>query len=126
MRRLATVAAALAGLIAPAAAAAQPVDAARAPNRLLVTGVEYHITLSHAPLSPGATIVQFHNGGADPHNLVIQKGSGGRKHRTPEHTSPGATNSLSVKFKPGTTYVFYCSLGHHRSKGMEAFVSVTR
>lgn len=119
-----------AALLAIAAAIALPSIAgssagASSPNRLLVTGVEYSLTLSHAPLAPGRTLVQFHNSGGDPHNLIIQKAAGGPKHRTPDHTAPDGTDTISLRLRKGTTYVFYCSLKHHRAKGMEAYVGVT-
>jgi len=123
VKRIAATAGALA-VLAPMMAEPQA-GAAGAPNRLLVTGVEYNLTLSHAPLAPGTTLIQFHNGGADAHNLVVQKAAGGPRHQTPDHTAAGATDTISVRLQRGTTYVFYCSLKHHRAKGMEAYVSVT-
>ena len=41
-----------------------------------------------------------------------------------ETVGPGASTTLTVDLEPGE-YVFYCSVGNHRSMGMEVPVQVT-
>ncbi len=98
--------------------------ASGAPSRLLVKGFEYDLTLSRSAIDHGPSIVDFENTGEDPHNLVIQKVGGGPKHRSGEKTPPGAVDQINLRFRPGSRYVLYCSLKHHRSKGMVAHISV--
>jgi plastocyanin len=96
-----------------------------APSRLLVKGFEFDLTLSRSEIDHGPAIVDFENTGEDPHNLVIQKVGGGPKHKSEGHTQPDSVSEIELRFRPGKRYVLYCSLGHHRAKGMEAHIGVS-
>ncbi len=125
MRRLraAAVAVALAAA-ALTVGGGPPAGASGAPSRLLVKGVEFNLTLSRDQIDHGPSIVDFENDGQDPHNLVITKVTGGPKHRSGGKTQPGAVDEINLRFRPGARYVLYCSLKHHRAKGMVAHINV--
>jgi plastocyanin len=62
------------------------------------------------------------NDGDASHDLVIERD--GEDVAATEALSPGGTETLAVTLEPGE-YVFYCSVGSHRSMGMEITVTVT-
>ena len=119
------VAVAVAGLVALGVGSVVHAGASGAPSRLLVKGVEFNLTLSRDQIDHGPSIVDFENDGEDPHNLVIQKVGGGPKHRSGGKTAPGAVDEINLRFRPGHRYVLYCSLKHHRRKGMVAHIKVS-
>jgi hypothetical protein len=121
--RAAVVAGAL-GLAALSVGGGAQAGASGAPSRLLVKGVEFNLTLSRDQIDHGPSIVDFENDGQDPHNLVIEKVGGGPKHRSGGRTQPGAVDQINLRFRPGKRYVLFCSLKHHRRKGMVAHISV--
>ena len=104
---------------------APPAGASGSPSRLLVKGFEFGLTLSREEIDHGPSIVDFENTGQDPHNLVIEKVGGGSKHKSGERTQPGAVDEINLRFRPGTRYVLFCSLAHHRAKGMVAHIRVS-
>ncbi|MDX6638987.1 MAG: hypothetical protein QOJ01_2498 [Solirubrobacterales bacterium] len=114
-----------AALIALPLAMSAPAGASHGPARLLVKGVEYDLTLSRDTLAPGQAIIEFQNAGQDPHNLVIKRDGGAGKARTTgAPTKPGEVDDIVTKLKPGAKYVLFCSMKHHRAKGMVAHISV--
>ncbi len=107
------------GVAAPSGASS---PAAAPAARLLVTATEFRFALSRATLPAGSALVQLSNRGEDPHDLVLRRvraASGGRG----VETAPGATSERSVRLRPGR-YVLFCSLPGHRTKGMQARLSV--
>jgi plastocyanin len=106
-------------------ALAIPAAAAEAPDRVMARGSEWEIVLSKPKVSPGRVIVQFVNAGEDPHDLKLQRVGGG-----PELTigtlEPGAYANLDVHLKRGARYELWCSLPHHRERGMEATLKVAK
>ncbi len=127
MRRRATALGTVAALTAAALSVggAPQAGASGPPSRLLVKGFEYGLTLSRDQIDHGPSIVDFENTGEDPHNLVIKKVGGGPKHKSGERTQPGSVDEINLRFRPGTRYVLYCSLNHHRAKGMVAHIRVS-
>jgi plastocyanin len=127
MRRRIRIAAAtvMLGIAALSVGGGAQAGASGAPSRLLVKGVEFNLTLSRDQIDHGPSIVDFQNDGQDPHNLVIQKVGGGPKHQTGGKTPAGAVDEINLRFRPGKRYVLFCSLKHHRRKGMVAHISVS-
>jgi hypothetical protein len=104
--------------------AGAPAAAAPPPPRLLVTGWEFDLALSRGTIAPGNAIVQFSNGGEDPHDLRVKRaGAPGNGHGAGK-TAPGDLAEFRARLRPGRRYVLWCSLGHHRAKGMVAHLSV--
>jgi hypothetical protein len=124
MSRLALAVAALAALLAiPFAASAKPAGPDPYPDRVLVSGEEFDLTLSKPKVRPGRVIVQFLNGGEDPHDLRVQRLSAGQPIDDEFGTGelgPGVVVNLDSWLKKHSTYVLWCSIQDHRGRGMEA------
>lgn len=119
MKRAATAVAA----VACAAMLGGPA-AASSPPRLLVTGWEFDLTLSRGTIAPGRAIVQFSNGGEDPHNLRVKRAGASGNGRGTGKTAPGGLAEFHAGLRPGKRYVLWCSLAHHRARGMVAHLQV--
>jgi plastocyanin len=109
-------------------AAAVPASAGDDPGRLLVTGTEYNLTLSHPKANPGDTIIQFRNGGEDAHDMKLQRVGGGTEHAVGvlQH---GELDSIELRLRKGAKYELWCSLlepVNHRDQGMEATLTVRK
>ncbi len=113
MRRLLALAACL-GLVAAAPAS----SAEQVPDRVMVRGTEFDLTVSKSKLTPGRVIVQFVNAGEDPHDLKIQR-IGDDAEIALGVVPPGTYSNLDTRLRRGATYVLWCSLSDHRQKGME-------
>lgn len=113
MRRLLALAACL-GLVAAAPAS----SAEQVPDRVMVRGTEFDLTVSKSKLTPGRAIVQFVNAGEDPHDLKIQR-IGDDAEIALGVVPPGTYSNLDTRLRRGATYVLWCSLSDHRQKGME-------
>jgi len=109
MTRLILVGAALAGLLAPAAAA---------PARLGVTAEAFRFPLSRTALKRGPAMIELDNFGQDVHDLRLRRLGGTRTYGLPE-TEPGRRTELDVTLRPGT-YRLWCSIADHRKRGMSA------
>ena len=109
MTKLVVVGAALAGLLAPAAAA---------PARLGVTAKEFSFSLSRTTLRRGPAIVELDNFGEDVHDLRVRRLGGTRTYALPE-TKPGERAELSIKLAPGR-YRLWCATADHLQLGMRA------
>jgi hypothetical protein len=119
---VALVAAALLSVSVAGAKPAEPV-----PDRVGVRGSEFDLILSKAKVKPGRVIVQFVNGGEDPHDLKLQRLADGVQ-TGPELgggvVAPGAYENLDLRLKKGSRYVMWCSLSDHRQRGMEATLKI--
>jgi hypothetical protein len=125
MRRRPLTACLVAGALAATAAttaAAKPAPEIT-PSRLLVTGREYHLSLSKPKLPPGPVIVQLYDYGEDPHNLVLQK-IGGPTAYTTGVIEPGETGVVRLRLRQRSRYRLWCSLADHAQLGMTAELKV--
>ena len=89
---------------------------------LTVTGVDFGYELDGTELAAGEYEIEFVNEGDASHNVVIEQD--GEDVAESEVIGSGDTSSFTVTLEPGE-YVFYCSVGNHRSMGMEVEVTVT-
>ena len=87
-----------------------------------VTAVEYSFTLSRWTVPAGKVIFEFVNNGQDEHNLNID-GSEGELASTFANTPSKGVHDQTVEMHAGT-YVMFCSLPEHESKGMKATLVV--
>lgn len=84
--------------------------------------VDFGIELSETELAAGEYEIEVTNDGDASHDLVIERD--GEDVAAIEALSSGGSETLAVTLEPGE-YVFYCSVGNHRSMGMEITVTVT-
>ncbi len=103
----------------PAAGADQSSQPA---STLTATEVDFAIELSETELTAGSYTVEVSNEGAGSHDLVIEDADG-TEVAASEVMPPGRSGTVEVDLEPGE-YVFYCSVGNHRSMGMELTVTV--
>lgn len=94
-----------------------------APVRVQVIAKEWSFTLSRPEVPAGRVIVEFVNGGEDPHNLHLTPSSEG-----PEvgsfATSAPRTHTDQAFNMPAGKYILFCSLPGHEAKGMKATLTV--
>jgi plastocyanin len=121
-RALLAGAAALAAIAVPAAA--KPAESP--PDRVLVRGSEFNLTLSKTKVTPGRVIVQFLNDGEDPHDLRIARVGGDGAEFGFGEVGPGEYQNLDARLRKRSTYVLWCSLSDHRELGMEATLRTKR
>ncbi len=100
-------------------------SAGKTPSRILVSASEWHYVLSQPKLPTGPVIIQMYNRGEDPHNLRIRRANGGPVRRIGKQ-QPGRTGQLELRLRGGTRYRLWCSLPHHRERGMKATLRVSR
>ena len=84
--------------------------------------VDFGIELSGTEMAAGQYEFEVTNDGDASHDLVIERD--GEDVAATEALSSGGSETLAVTLEPGE-YVFYCSIGNHRSMGMEITVTVT-
>lgn len=87
-----------------------------------VTAVEYSFTLSRSTIPAGKVIFEFVNNGQDEHNLNVA-GSKGELASSFAKTPSKGVHDQTVEMHSGT-YVLFCSLPEHESKGMKATLVV--
>ncbi len=109
MTKLVLVGAAIAGLLAPTAAA---------PARLGVTAKEFRFSLSRTALRQGPAIIELANFGEDVHDFRLRR-VGGWKTYGVAQTKPGERRELDLRLRPGV-YRLWCSVADHRARGMYA------
>ena len=85
--------------------------------------VDFAVEMPETELSAGTYTIEATNEGGASHDLVVE-GPDGADVAATEILAPGASGSVEVTLEPGE-YVFYCSVGNHRSMGMEVEVTVT-
>jgi hypothetical protein len=100
-------------------AAAPANSAEQVPERVMVRGTEYDLTLSKTKLTPGRAIIQFVNAGEDPHDLRLQR-LGDDAEVSIGVVPSGTYSNLDTRLRRGSKYVLWCSLSDHRQRGMEA------
>lgn len=87
-----------------------------------VTAEDFSFALAEDSYSAGEYTFEVTNAGSASHDLVIERD--GEEVAATAILSPGSSGSVTVTLEPGD-YVFYCSVGNHRSMGMEVPVTVT-
>jgi plastocyanin len=107
------------------AAEAPPAEVPGAPAtpRVQVIAKEYSFTLSRAEVPAGKVIVEFVNGGEDPHNLHLEEPAESVEAGSFPTSSPGFHGDLTLNLRPGS-YTLFCSLPGHEAKGMKATLTV--
>jgi plastocyanin len=90
---------------------------------ITATEQDFSIQLDSTQLAAGAYTITVKNEGNATHDLVIEQ-DGNDIAGTDSSIPPGGSGSFTVMLDPGT-YVFYCSIGNHRARGMEIDVTVT-
>jgi len=89
---------------------------------ITATEADFTISLDEDSLSPGSYEITVNNEGDATHDLVVERD--GEDVAGTEEIQPGESATLTVELESGD-YVFYCSIGTHRSMGMEIEVSVS-
>ena len=89
---------------------------------LTVTGVDFGYELDSTELAAGEYEIEFVNDGGASHDVRVEQD--GEDVAQSDVIPPGETSTFTVALEPGE-YVFYCSVGNHRSMGMEQRVTVT-
>jgi plastocyanin len=98
-------------------------ETSTAPARVQVIAKEYSFTLSRAEVPAGKVIVEFIDGGEDPHNLHLAEPAEGTEAGSFPTSEPGTHADLTLNMHPGT-YTLFCSLPGHEAKGMKATLTV--
>ena len=87
-----------------------------------VTSMDFSFDLAEDTFAPGTYEVTLTNEGGATHDLVIERD--GEDVAQSEQIKPGESSTFEVTLEEGE-YVFYCSVGSHRSMGMEVPVQVS-
>ena len=87
-----------------------------------VSSVDFDYELDSTELTAGEYTINLTNTGSASHDLVVERD--GAELGGTEVIGPGESSSVTVTLEPGE-YVFFCSVGNHRSMGMEVAVTVT-
>ena len=89
---------------------------------ITATEADFSISLDQDTLPAGTYDNEVVNDGKATHDLVVQRD--GADVASSDTIAPGQSTTVSVALEPGE-YVFYCSIGNHRTMGMELTVTVT-
>jgi plastocyanin len=87
-----------------------------------VSSVDFSFELTEDTFAPGTYEITLTNEGGATHDLVVERD--GEDVAESEQIGPGESSTFEVTLEEGE-YVFYCSVGNHRSMGMEVPVQVT-
>ena len=87
-----------------------------------VTSVDFDFEMASTDLAAGEYTIELTNDGSATHDLVVERD--GEDVAETEDIGPGQSSAVNVTLEPGE-YVFYCSIGNHRSMGVEVTVTVT-
>ena len=87
-----------------------------------VSSVDFSFELAEDTFSPGTYEITLTNEGGATHDLVVERD--GEDVAASEQIGPGESSTFEVTLEEGE-YVFYCSVGNHRSMGMEVPVQVS-
>ena len=89
---------------------------------LTATEEDFSISLDSDELTAGEYEIEVVNEGGATHDLRVEQD--GEDIASTAILAPGTSETLAVTLEPGE-YVFYCSVGTHRSMGMEITVTVS-
>jgi plastocyanin len=87
-----------------------------------VSSVDFSFELPEDAFAAGTYEITLTNNGDSTHDLVVERD--GEDVAQSEQIGPGESSTFEVTLEEGE-YVFYCSVGNHRSMGMEVPVEVT-
>ena len=87
-----------------------------------VSSVDFSFELDEDTFAPGTYEITLTNEGDATHDLVVERD--GEDVGASDQIGPGESSTFEVTLEEGE-YVFYCSVGNHRSMGMEVPVQVT-
>ena len=90
---------------------------------ITATEADFSISLDEDTLPAGDYAITVVNNGKASHDLVVEQ-DGNDVAGTDGAVGPGQSTTFTVALEQGE-YVFYCSVGNHRSMGMELTVQVT-
>lgn len=82
--------------------------------------VEFDINMP-TTLPAGRTVFRVTNEGSAEHNFEVE--GQGTEHVFPQNLQPGETQMMEVDLQEGS-YVVYCPVANHRSRGMELDLTV--
>lgn len=124
-RRIATPLLALCALAAGVFAAVATLPSsgnAASRNFVQVSAREYYYSLSKTKVKPGSTTFELVNYGEDEHDLAVRR-IGSSSVRESGTVGPGERARLNTKLRSGT-YILWCTVADHRSRGMKAKIKV--
>lgn len=101
---------------------AAPTDSEQAVRTISATEEEFSVSVDEESVPAGSYEIEVVNAGSASHDLVVERD--GEDVAATEILDPGDSATLTVDLEPGE-YVFYCSVGTHRSLGMETTIEVT-
>lgn len=88
------------------------------------TATEFRIQLSRPSIKPGKLRLEFVNFGEDDHDLaILRKSTGSVTKLAVIH--PGERDVVNVPARKGS-YVLWCTLSDHKSRGMRAVLRVKK
>ena len=87
-----------------------------------VTAMDFSFELGKENLSAGTYELTLTNDGEATHDIRVERD--GEDVAESDSVGPGESTTVDVTLEEGE-YVFYCSIGNHRSMGMEVTVQVT-
>lgn len=93
------------------------------PAHVQVLAKEYSFTLSRTEVPAGKVVVEFVNGGEDPHNLHLEEPTAGSEAGSFPTSAPKTHADITLELKAGA-YTLFCSLPEHEAKGMKATLTV--
>ena len=100
---------------------ASSASSSSAVETITATEADFSITLDEDSLVAGEYEIEVVNEGNATHDLVVERD--GEDVAASDTIGPGESTTLTVTLDEGD-YVFYCSIGNHRSMGMEVTVQV--
>ena len=107
---------------APGGGATQSGSEQQPSGTIDVTSVDFSFELDSEEIAAGDYTIELTNNGSATHDLVVERD--GEDVGGTDQIGPGESSTVTVSLEPGE-YVFYCSVGNHRSMGMEVTVTVT-
>jgi plastocyanin len=118
----ATSAATSSSAAAPSSAGSPSAPAEAGTTSVTASLVDFDIELAENDLAAGDHEFEVTNDGDASHDLVVERD--GEDVAATAVLAPGGSETLALTLEPGE-YVFYCSVGGHRSMGMELTVTVS-
>jgi hypothetical protein len=101
-----------------------PLLAARGPQRVQVTALEFEYRLSRLSVRQGPALIELVNYGEDEHDLFLRRVGGTKRWRIAK-ILPGSRATLAVRLRPGL-YRLQCTVADHSERGMRATLRVRR